>query len=227
MPHKICLWCKSPFYDPHKRTMSCSLECRGMLNRKYPDYTCKYCGTTFRKKHKGNKGMYCSRTCFHKWETTFNKRRTEVTCSCCGKKYERKNALIRDGVNGEPRKDFFCSRECQSAWRIGRFTKELHPNYLGGKRTGEYRGREWRTVVRQLILEKFKCTCQKCLIAYWDNTSYLDVHHIVPYRNFSNPIEANNINNLTILCKKCHAIETNKEIYTKKKQEEYKCRQKI
>ncbi|MHC1771176.1 MAG: DEAD/DEAH box helicase [Flexilinea sp.] len=66
--------------------------------------------------------------------------------------------------------------------------------------TNDY-GPSWATI-RQKIIQRDRNCCQLCGIQGTEKT--LQVHHIVPFRSFSNPEIANKDDNLTTLCPDCH-----------------------
>ena len=92
----------------------------------------------------------------------------------------------------------FCSIECRS-WL---FTGERNPRWRDGY-SFEY-GDNWRSI-RQSIVERDNHTCQRCGISKEDLDCRLDVHHIVPFRQFTDKEEANQSSNLIALCRSCHA----------------------
>lgn len=62
-------------------------------------------------------------------------------------------------------------------------------------------GADWPGI-RQQIIRRDQACCQLCGIRGTEKT--LQVHHIVPFRNFVNPQDANRDENLTTLCPDCH-----------------------
>ncbi len=62
-------------------------------------------------------------------------------------------------------------------------------------------GRDWPEI-RRSVVRRDNNACQLCGISGTVQT--LQVHHIVPFRNFSNPADANREENLTTLCPDCH-----------------------
>ena len=73
-----------------------------------------------------------------------------------------------------------------------------------------YRGAGW-SKISLAVLERDNFTCQHC--EFIGTRKSLDCHHVIPYRLFKNLRDANSKNNLTTLCKKCHAIADNKYWY--------------
>jgi DEAD/DEAH box helicase domain-containing protein len=62
-------------------------------------------------------------------------------------------------------------------------------------------GRNW-PIIRSKIIQRDQFSCQLCGIQAEEK--FLQVHHIVPFRNFSNPDSANQSENLITLCRNCH-----------------------
>ena len=71
-----------------------------------------------------------------------------------------------------------------------------HWNWKGG--SIYYYGENWDKQ-RKLALERMLYKCEAC-----QNTELLDVHHIIPFKEFASFIEANELTNLMVLCKSCH-----------------------
>lgn len=63
-------------------------------------------------------------------------------------------------------------------------------------------GSNWDRI-RRLILLRDKMTCQSCGLPMSTSTP-LHVHHIQPFKSFSDPQEANRLENLISLCPSCH-----------------------
>ena len=84
------------------------------------------------------------------------------------------------------------------------FTGEKHPNWLGGGIN--FRGDTWKKHQRK-VLKRDK-VCQHCGMtmdeSYEKNGSKLEVHHIIPFKQFDNTEKANELNNLIVLCRSCH-----------------------
>jgi len=70
--------------------------------------------------------------------------------------------------------------------------------WLGGHT--QYRGKNWN-IQKAQALERDNYLCQKC------QEPSVVVHHIKPYHLFTNYKEANQLDNLISLCKRCHGIE--------------------
>jgi hypothetical protein len=73
-----------------------------------------------------------------------------------------------------------------------------HPAWRGGH--SMYRGIEWSRV-RVAALERDGFKCVRCGVPAHD------VHHLVPFKIFANPDDANVLSNAISLCKSCHSRE--------------------
>lgn len=68
-------------------------------------------------------------------------------------------------------------------------------------------GKHWKEITR-MVKQRDHNICQSC--GKLESTISFDVHHIKPFKSFSNAIEANQMENLITLCKSCHRkAETN------------------
>ncbi|NLG96803.1 MAG: DEAD/DEAH box helicase [Chloroflexi bacterium] len=57
-------------------------------------------------------------------------------------------------------------------------------------------------LIRKMVLERDGFTCQSCGAS--QNATVLHVHHKIPFRSFTNPAQANHLDNLVTLCPSCH-----------------------
>jgi hypothetical protein len=170
------------------------------------DLKCKFCNKPFKRlacnMRDGN--QFCSKSCSDKWRKTIRGKDhwlyKEVDCICeiCKKSFKTK-----------PRwsKARFCSQQCNSVWfanyasieRVG----ENHPNWKGG--AINYRGSNWVAQARK-ARKRDNYICQNCGISQKELKRRLDVHHIIPFREFGldNYKKANRLKNLISLCPTCH-----------------------
>lgn len=88
---------------------------------------------------------------------------------------------------------------------VGSQPGELHHRWQGGD--DPYYGENWHEQ-RRSVLQRDKFECQKCGISEEEHEQLyemgLDVHHIVPIREFEEKEEANRLDNLVTLCRNCH-----------------------
>lgn len=161
---------------------------------------CEACGDEFSVKHaEKDKSRFCSRDCLGHWMsenmTGENNRYDykediEATCEWCGDSY-----TARPSKEGKTR---FCSQECMVEWRSRKYSGENHPRWKGNDEY--YRGPNWHRQ-RAKARERDNQTCQNCGSA----DSELDVHHIIPFREFDDYERANRLQNLITLCDSCHS----------------------
>lgn len=155
---------------------------------------CLHCGTPF-ESYKSRNRLYCSRKCKHAARSENG--RVTIPCAFCGKPTEFIKAQI------ELRGGKYCSQECRySAMSIAR-TGKNNPNWVGGAPTVTWRGPNWGRQKRK-ARRRDKYTCQKCGGIHKASSQTLHVHHIVPFRLFSDYKTANQLNNLISLCISCH-----------------------
>lgn len=83
---------------------------------------------------------------------------------------------------------------------------EDHPAWSGGHERINY-GPNWDGK-RQKVLERDGYECRSCGMPIDDHVEEygcgLDIHHIVPLREFDDRHEANRVDNLVAACKECH-----------------------
>lgn len=115
-------------------------------------------------------------------------------CDYCGKAFKRPPSLIGH-IWGN-----FCSRKCRGEWISEHIIKEQHPNWQGGKIP--YNGL-WRQI-RRLARKRAKGQCEICGKTEITNGRRLDVHHIIPVRQFLFPESAHYVKNVICLCRQCH-----------------------
>lgn len=155
---------------------------------------CKQCKEIFqaqlREVNRGN-AKYCSKKCS---KIGANKTRIEknlivktpnVECSYCNKKFYKCPSKKQSSKSGI----FFCCREHKDlSQRIGGIKEIQPPHYSLGK-----------FVYREIAFRHYPHQCAKCL--YSTIPEILEVHH--KDRDRSN----NNLENLIILCSRCHDEE--------------------
>jgi len=90
------------------------------------------------------------------------------------------------------------TRNQMSLLKQGMFCGSLNPAWKGGYEP--YYGPNWHEQRRKaLIRDNF--TCHRC---FGKRGGRLEVHHIIPFRQFRNYIEANRLENLLTYCIRCH-----------------------
>lgn len=219
---KICLNCNKEYYGKGKKF--CGLSCcRTYLNKQNNPtrsslvrlkiakahtkdnakivLKCSICNNEFIKyvsELKYSKNKFCSIICRGKWQAKHrvgvkapNKERKIIkVCKVCVKSFKlHTSELLKSSRD-------FCSPDCWYTYN----KKENHVNWLGGK--GLDRGIGWDKI-RRLVYKRDNYTCKICGCT----NIKLNAHHIIPFRKFKTPEEANIMNNLITLCNKCHAQE--------------------
>lgn len=197
----------------------CSNRCSGIANYgnlgrhaagESVELACEYCGKVFTRnlfEAQKTKRHFCSRKCFGKWLSQHHPRgknhpsyagRIERTCKHCGRKFETFPAWAKRGES------IFCSKECYSTWQSGRPSTSTSPATLDEHRRRNY-GPDWKQQ-RNKARQRDNYTCRLCNITENELEKQLDVHHIVPFKEFGlkHHKEANQLDNLICLCPSCH-----------------------
>lgn len=114
-------------------------------------------------------------------------------CEACGKLIEEPKWANRR----------FCDLHCFGIWLSLHNAGENNPRWRGGK--APYYGKNWRKQ-RWRARKRDNYTCQECGITEQELDRQLDVHHIVPFREYGleRYKEANRLSNLITLCSKHH-----------------------
>ena len=154
----------------------------GSLRRLFP-VSCESCGTIiYVPAHVKAKRRFCSRTCSSRNQL----KRVLVTCSFCGKQFERRDRPSRKSKSGLE----FCSRDCKdSAQRLDSPVGLQPSHYTDGN-----------AAYRQRALRYYGAKC--CVCGYSESPQMLDVDHIDDDR------ANNSIKNLCVVCVWCHALKT-------------------
>jgi endogenous inhibitor of DNA gyrase (YacG/DUF329 family) len=191
---KQYLWKSKPAHESLPVIRSDKYHCR------FIETSCKNCGKIVNIRHgdynrtmKTRGYVTCSRHC----SFVLSGKTVKLTCSECGKEFYRAISGI-DPNN----KHYFCSKPCQKANTDYILSGEDHYRYIDGN-TSYKRGDNW-LMVRREVRKRDNKTCQICGITEAETHKLHDVHHIIPYRKFTDYREANNIENLITLCSSCH-----------------------
>lgn len=147
-----------------------------------PVVNCLHCAQQFYAKpavlKRGN-GKYCSMVCY----TGARPRGEWKACAICNaSSYKSPKDLERSKSS-----KFFCSKRCQTIWRNGLYTGELHRNYTTGESS-------YRTRLKR------ERPAKRCLYCGIQNERTLAVHHIDKNR------KNNKLENLAWLCHNCHFL---------------------
>lgn len=171
---------------------TCSPSCRGILRRvEKIKLVCQFCSRAFERypSQVTNERVFCSPECtkdFLRGDNPLSYTSVDCTCHICGKSF-RRNRYKVDHFGGK-----YCSRECNSLSQV-----------IPG--TSEYRGPNWNEQ-RRKARKRDGYICQGCGIHQKEYGRCLDVHHVIPFRDFGveRYLEANCLENLVSLCKPCH-----------------------
>jgi len=178
------------------------------------DVTCANCGKQFQKfpgSHRLDAPQhFCNHACHKEWQQTNHPvgvshphyKSVEVPCSHCGKPLTRKPYRLRDY------KEQFCNKKCLGLWASDHRIGIQAANWKGGWYS--YYGPNWQRQATK-TRKRDNHTCQHCGISETKLARKLDVHHIIPIREFGyipgeneNYRQANDLSNLIALCPPCH-----------------------
>lgn len=183
-------------------------------HRKYielEDRTCPECGKIY-KAHpvrlRHGRQTTCSRACSYAMRINrFKVERVTLVCIICSKSYTRlPNRAVR------PKWTSACSLKCKGVAQTRGIIEHnpkvykrgpLHALWDGGTRHRHY-GRGWKAA-RKAARLRDKDTCQSCGKTAAEFGRHMQVHHVVPFRDFVDSREANKLENLICYCSKCHA----------------------
>lgn len=201
---RSCLHCGSQI-PGFSRAKFCSFPCRQSTRvtwnkglkgikanrpRNGLNQICKQCGKEFYLSLSMTRRIYCSKECYYqsRWK---EKQKEKRECIVCHSVFETYKSTQRK----------YCSHDCYSKHRSEVFIGSSHPLWKGG--STNYRGPNWKSQ-RSVARDRDNHTCQRCGITRKTLRKELDVHHIVPFRNFEDYRKANELINLITLCPSCH-----------------------
>ena len=170
---------------------------------------CEVCGKEFQTKQSHYaRRRTCSVECSGKLRkgnqnNNFRDAKKEAVCVICGKAF-----TYYPSARSHPR---CCSTSCSAIDRSVRFRGEFNPSWAGGYRSCY--GPDW-VFQSQLARRRDGHACQNCGATEHQLGKRLDVHHIRPFRLHESTTDANRLDNLISLCRKCHLKE---EIISRKK----------
>lgn len=225
--HLTCNECGTEFSRPRsavkgKEVFYCSRQCAskgygkhhsGANAHQYSrvDVECAMCKAPFtRKRSRANRlrNNFCSRKCMGEWisanEADTNSphyKSVSVPCRHCGQEIFMPPARINEEGN-------FCDLACYGDWLTEHNTGPNNPLWEGG--VGRYYGPNWLRQ-RRKARQRDKNICQHCGKSRDELDRELDVHHKVPFRSFGidRYREANRLENLISLCRRCHTLADN------------------
>jgi len=201
-----CRHCGVEFLPPrnHPQQPFCSVGCRDSARTLQVTVKCAWCGQETQRKLARSQKLahaYCSRACQTQWRLAHGPRgdshvqsvpRVQVLCDFCGEQVLK--------IPSRVRAHNFCGPKCRAGWQAasGYTSGDKSATWLGGG--VDYRGPNWDRQA-SIARERDGGTCQRC-----GSASDLRVHHIKPYQTFATYQEANDLRNLTTICRTCHAI---------------------
>lgn len=162
-------------------------------------FHCAYCGKE-KEDWEYRHPRFCSKKCSFSYAAHLPKpwqvNRITLLCKFCGKEFSVSVS------QKELRNSKFCSRACKGKEKSISMRGELNHNYSGG--TTNFRGPNWESQARA-ARKRDGLKCQVCFRHGPTEKIKIEVHHIIPYRNFRNDWEsANKLSNLISLCRQCH-----------------------
>ncbi|MFA5758807.1 MAG: HNH endonuclease signature motif containing protein [Clostridia bacterium] len=114
-------------------------------------------------------------------------------CVNCGCLFRRPKSKVTRALNT------FCSKACKNAWMRG----ANHPNWDGGKTSNTFSSWVYNQApykaFRKAVLERDNYQC-----VFTGRKDNLDVHHILPKAEDTNPEKVFDINNGITICKEVH-----------------------
>lgn len=163
----------------------CSASCHGRSKIAHVNRT--------RKKTTHNAGWFTTETALGANNPRWKPPAIKV-CKNCHQSFEIKEWILRQPSN----RGDFCSIECRGEYRTKYQSGDNSPFWVGGAQTK--RGRGWQEI-RRIIISNQNGNCADCGA---HKGKSLPIHHIKPFRDFQNPEEANQLDNLIGLCQSCH-----------------------
>ncbi len=99
-----------------------------------------------------------------------------------------------------------CSLECRGELQSKEWIGENAQNWKGGRAREEYHGNWYRN--RRKAKERDGYECRACGMGEEEHkekySKALEVHHVVPVREFDDPLDAHSLGNLVTACMECH-----------------------
>lgn len=185
------------------------------VSREIKPLICSHCGKIYVKQANQKNSIFCSDSCLV--ESRRVKPHTCVTCGGVFSPVKYKKSINRFvGATGRMN----CSKQCIDKWKSEtkgvymranreRFSGPNNWNWKGAclRKNRSYRGAEWNTVAEK-IRNRDKRRCVNCGMSEEDHKARwshkLEVHHKIPFHEFTDYKKANKPSNLVTLCKSCH-----------------------
>jgi 5-methylcytosine-specific restriction endonuclease McrA len=179
--------------------------------KEFPQLNCQQCGKVFKARpSESDNRRFCGKRCWYQWYSeavvgednpAYNS--VSKVCESCGEEYTVKQS--------EADISRFCSNKCKH--KDGHPSGENHPRW-NPENTDLYYGANWAEQrVRAIIRDQARCQARGCDTTEGDSIGAygfgLDVHHRTSLREYRdgdriNYTEANGLENLITLCRRCH-----------------------
>lgn len=199
------------FSRPSKNNF-CSSKCfydynRGENNPKWRpkiERVCKICKKRYNVSSSRKESVVCSIKCRKLWEkisrpsgkdSPHHKPKVLKMCINCGSHF--------DAYPYRADERRFCSRYCYGKWISNNLVGKDAPHWKGGHIP--YYGPNWK-VQRRKALYRDNNECTLCRVKKGARGRALSIHHIRPFREFEDYVEANKLKNLITVCDDCHNI---------------------
>ncbi len=205
-----CIDCNKKISRYATRCKVCALKFlhKNMFGKNNPNWkeklkkNCIICNKKFKVKPSLSKET-CSRKCWNIYRHQQRKKNTKrivIKCDYCNKETIYLCSVAKLS------KFHFCTKKCKDLWMSEKMCGENSVLWKGGY--NNHYGLNWHKQ-RRLALNRDENICQICKITSEEYGMNMDVHHKKPFRLFNNYKDANNLDNLICLCRKCHSQEDN------------------
>lgn len=209
-----CAHCGALFKQAVDGRKYCGRACYSAAKAPRPK-SCQWCGVEFVKAANHPTAKFCSNACL-----LASRRVRPHVCRACGTvfspiKFKKDTGRFRAYTGRES-----CSDECAFQLKGERTKRRMaetrerwvgpnNPMWVGAalRKNRSYRGPDWPQISEK-IRKRDKYACRSCGMtaeehqAKWGQA--LEVHHIVPFYEFTDHRKANAASNLVTLCKSCH-----------------------
>lgn len=212
LDERVCECCGSEFHEYESRISNgrgvyCSQECLSADGR--VERECVNCGREMVvESHRAEQydNLFCTKSCDAEWRSShlaedghpMYVERIKVECASCS------DTLLRRPAYVEKHERQFCDSSCHWDWISEHQSGSDSPHWKGGE---AYYGEEWSDI-RLEAIERDGGKCTRCGATRQEVKEALghdlDVHHIIPLREFDELEAANELENLVTLCRRCH-----------------------
>ncbi|MUV87015.1 hypothetical protein GJ631_10660 [Natronomonas sp. CBA1123] len=167
-------------------------------NKELRTVQCANCSSTIRRRPdilEQTEHNFCDQKCMDQFNSF------ETNCANCGQSLRR--PMHKEGCFER----YFCDNDCKSEWQSENLIGESSPLWKGGP--AQY-GKGWNEAKKREVRSRDGYECQSCGMDQTEHIDVygrkLDVHHIVPARQFdTDDASKNDSDNLVTLCQRCHS----------------------